>query len=199
MGDEVQHFQTHRYLSCYEADWRLRATLITDCSHVIVRLPVHLPLQQMVYFMEGEEEEALRSAEDRHSQLQAWFQLNRIDSFARSLKYVDIPVHYVWNNSERTWRRRQKRGERIIVRMYDVQPSMGELFFLRLLLLHITGARSYEDLRTVCGTVHDTFREACQALGILEDDAEYVRCMTDAVSVKVSASLRRLFVQILFI
>ena len=197
VSDEVRHFQSHRYLSCYEADWRIRASPVTECSHAVVRLPVHLPSEQMVYFMEGEEEEALRSADDKHSQLEAWFLLNRKDPAARSIKYVDIPVHYVWSPTRRIWERRQKRGERMIVRMYDVPPSMGELFYLRLILLHRTGATSYEDLRTVSGTVHETFREACQAMGILADDSEYIRCLTDAVSVKAPAALRRLFVQIL--
>lgn len=36
--DEVQHYQRHRYLPRYEADWRIRSFNITDSSHSVVCL-----------------------------------------------------------------------------------------------------------------------------------------------------------------
>ena len=57
----------------------------------------------------------------------------------------------------------------MIVRMYKVSQT-GESFFLRLLLLHVKVATSFEDLRTVDGTIFNTFCEACSQLGLLQDD-----------------------------
>lgn len=70
---EVRQYETHRYLSCYEADWRIRTSNVNSscCSHNVVRLPVHLPSQQIVLFVEGGEEDALRSADQQFRQLES--------------------------------------------------------------------------------------------------------------------------------
>jgi hypothetical protein len=56
--------------------------------------------------------------------------------------------------------------------MYFVQPSEGERYFLRLLLYHVPGATSFEDL--VCTNrhlqhpmQHASFKEACEQRGLL--------------------------------
>ena len=48
-----------------------------------------------------------------------------------------------------------------------------KLSHLRLLLLHIKGAQSFDDLRTVDGVVHNA--TACFARAIIEDDDELDR------------------------
>jgi len=53
-----------------------------------------------------------------------------------------------------------------------VSPSKGEQFFLQLLLTIFEGEKSWEHLRTWNGQVFDTFKEACMARGLLEDDHE---------------------------
>ena len=47
-------------------------------------------------------------------------------------------------------------------------PSVGEMFYLKLLLLH-TSPRSFLSARTVDGTVH---KSATRALGLSDDDTE---------------------------
>ena len=81
--------------------------------------------------------------------------------------------------------------------MYQVQPSHPERFSLRLLLLHCPGATSFEDLRTVEGHTHGTFKEADNAMGLLEDDDEWRRCMQEAVIVSLPCQLRQLFTTLL--
>ena len=53
------------------------------------------------------------------------------------------------------------------------------MFFLRLLLLH-TSLRSFEDARTVDGTVYDNFQLACHALGLLTNETESELCFNEA-------------------
>lgn len=86
---------------------------------------------------------------------------------------------------------RQRRGERVIVRMYDVASSYSELFFLRLLLLPCRGATSFKDVRNVQEIVHKTLKEACKARQLLANDAEYMCCLQDTANVKPPASFRR--------
>ena len=73
---------------------------------------------------------------------------------------------------------RRQRGQ-TIWRMNILYPSSGDVFYLKLLLLH-TSPRSFEEARTIDGTVYTTFREAAQALGLLHDDAEGQLCFNEA-------------------
>ena len=56
--DEVKDFQDARYVGAPEAAWRLLGYPLHGKSHVVERLPVHLPLQQHVVFREGQEQTA---------------------------------------------------------------------------------------------------------------------------------------------
>ena len=81
--------------------------------------------------------------------------------------------------------------------MWFVSPSQGERFYLRMLLTVITGATLFPDLRTVNGIQHPTFKQACITLGLLQDDQEWIQCLTEASQMQVSSSLISLFALIL--
>jgi hypothetical protein len=49
-----------------------------------------------------------------------------------------------------------------------------------MLLNCIKGATSYEHLRTVDGTKHNTFKDACIAMGLLENDNEWHQAFQEA-------------------
>ena len=47
----------------------------------------------------------------------------------------------------------------MIGRVYSAHPGEGERFFLRMLLNHVIGCTSYEDIRTLSdGTVCDSYK-----------------------------------------
>ena len=152
--DEIKMYMDARYVSAPEAYWRLSEFEIHGKSHVIYRLPVHLPDFQKVYFRPGTEEEAL--ARSTTTQLIAWFDLNQCDSAANQYLYVEIPNHYVYikNKNEAKWKERRRGGDKVISRMYSASPLDREKFALRCLLLHVKGAASYEDLRTYNTILH---------------------------------------------
>jgi hypothetical protein len=81
--------------------------------------------------------------------------------------------------------------------MYHAHASSGERFYLRLLLTVVRGATSYEDLRTVENHRWPSFREACIARGLLEDDNEWHQCLEDAKHMQIGRQMRHLFVTIL--
>ena len=163
-------------------------------SHAIVRLQVHLPLQQTVLFTEGQEQDALDRNEQ--TQLTAWFNLHANDPEARQYLYHDIPLHYIFNKRRGLWIARRS-ARNVIARMYQVQPSDAERFSLRLLLLHRPGVTSFEDVRTVDGETFATFKQAAMHLGLMEDDQEWRNCLEEASLLQMPAQMRELFATIL--
>ena len=102
----------------------------------------------------------------------------------KKLLYTEVPSYYTWNTKNKVFERR-KQGKSVdgqptifkdttIGRLYTVHPNQHECFFLRLLLVNVPGPTSFEYLRTVNGTIHDTYRSACQALNLLENDQHWI-------------------------
>ena len=60
-----------------------------DKSHTVVRLAVHLEDQQSTFFERGQEREGLQAASQRRSNLQAWFELNKVDAEAQQYRYSE--------------------------------------------------------------------------------------------------------------
>jgi hypothetical protein len=51
-----------------------------------------------------------------------------------------------------------------------------------MLLMIVTGATSYKDIRTYKGTVYQTFKEACAARGLLKDDNKWYKTFDEAAN-----------------
>jgi hypothetical protein len=82
--------------------------------------------------------------------------------------------------------------------MYFVSPKAGEKYFLRLLLCHVKGAKSYADMLKLEGKpAASNFRQACIERGLLEDDMEWDRCLNEVKENAFAPQLRSLFAIIL--
>ncbi|KAF6155003.1 hypothetical protein GIB67_035750, partial [Kingdonia uniflora] len=71
--------------------------------------------------------------------------------------------------------------------IYYASPNSGERYYLRLLLNVVKGQKYFECLRTIDDIMYDTFKVTCAAIGLLEDDEEWIDCLEEAV-VAYSAS-----------
>src|ERR1043165_6006181 len=178
-------------VSAPESVWRLFQYPMNDMSHTIIRLAVHLPLEQMVYFHEGQENDALASAASADTTLTGFFKLNALDPQACDFVYHDIPMHYVF--AAKKWKRRQRGENTIIARMYHVSPNDVECYYLRLLLLHVKGPLSFDDIKTVNGQQYDSYLSAARALNLLADDNEWINCLQEAALYQYPRQLRFLF------
>nr|KAJ0201365.1 hypothetical protein LSAT_V11C600327900 [Lactuca sativa] len=87
-------------------------------------------------------------------------------------------IKFVWKLNDRLWKPR-KIG-RSIERIHSVSPKLGKVYFLRILLNKMKGPKSFEEICTVNGEEFPTFRDACYALGLLDDDKEYVDAIKEA-------------------
>ena len=66
-----------------------------------------------------------------------------------------------------------------------------------MLLTIVMNATSWAHLRTVDSHTYPTYKEACKALGLLEDDAEWRQYLTEATPIQPGSALRQLFCSIL--
>lgn len=166
----------------------------------VVRLDVHLPNEQAVYF----DPDRQMDLNDRlaESSLTAWFKYNAQFTDARNIKYQDFPTTHTYDRAKRKWSRRVKKpafGLPPCGRIYQVSPSSGELYFLRLLLLHRPGAKSFDDLKTIDPEQQPlaTFKEACLRLGLLMDDQQNHLALQEVSSHALPKAIREFFVSLL--
>ncbi|KAF5481753.1 hypothetical protein F2P56_002382 [Juglans regia] len=131
----------------------------------------------------------------RKSMLTEFFALNRVDDNAKRLLYKEFPEYYVWNQQYKEWTPRKKKT--VIGRIVTANPFEGERYYLRILLNHIRGPLSFEDLRTIDGVVSPTFREAATMHGLLQRDSSLEDCLQEASLYQMSSNFRRLFATIL--
>ena len=103
---------------------------------------------------------------------------NKTDKNARKLLYHEFLEHYVWKQEERIWVERQ-RGT-CLGRVHHVPPSFGEWFYLRVLLNKVRGAQDWFDFKKFEGVTYPTYKDACQARSLLEDDKEYIDGLLEA-------------------
>ena len=80
------------------------------------------------------------------TELTAWFESNAKHEAGRHLLYADYIDLFVWLPQLHCWMPRQRGHGKTIGRMYFIPPSAGENYFLRVLLTHVAGATSFEDL-----------------------------------------------------
>lgn len=194
--DEIAEYIKSRYLSCCEAIWRLLGFEIHGKFPAVERLIVHLPGMNFVTVHEDTDlHDVVDDPESEKSSLTEWFTANQASSAGHGLTYCQFPSKYTWNATDKVWRRR-RRGTKL-GRLRYVHPSTGETFYLRMLLMVVRGAKSYEDVRTYEGITYSTFREACQARGLIGDDTEWASLFDEAIIWATAYQLRNLFMTVL--
>ncbi|XP_042067055.1 uncharacterized protein LOC121810326 [Salvia splendens] len=192
--DEVSLYYDCRYISSCEAAWRIFGFEIQYKEPSVERLSFHLPNEQHVIFNESDPLDNVLNRHTIHqSKFLGWMEANKIYSEGRNLTYGEFPTKFVWKTHH--WQPRKQRFS--IGRLFYVAPGSGDIYYLRCLLNIVKGATSYEDIRCVNGVQYDTFRDASYALGLLDDDKEYVDGIIEASFWSSAHSIRLLFVSLL--
>lgn len=86
----------------------------------------------------------------------------------------------------------------MLAESFYVHLRVGELYYLRLLLNFVKGPISYDEIKTVNGVIHSTSRDACFALGLLDDDKEYIDAIVETSFWGSGHYLCALFATLLF-
>ena len=189
--DKVANYVEGRYVSVTEACYRIFSfELHANFPHVM-RLAFHLENEQSVVFSADADIGDVLSRQ-KHTTLTAWFVANQKFPIALELTYTNFPEKFVWDKPKSEWKTRVKGHGAVIARMYSAHPGEGPHFYPRILLSHVTGCMSFQDVRTLPdGTVCDTYKEAALRRGLLEDDQETDQCLAEAATCFMPAQLRQ--------
>jgi hypothetical protein len=180
-----------------EAIYRMLGFPLFGIYPAVLQLQLHLTnMQYVTYNEDGNLEDVVNRPSSTRTTLTEYFKMNQVDPEARKLLYKEFPEHYRWITGQNVWQKRKiKRGQ--VGRVVYAHPAEVERYYLRVLLNHVRGATSFEDLRTVSGTTYSTFREACEKRGLVETDKSHDDCLNEAFTFQMPFALRRLFATIL--
>nr|XP_027108912.1 uncharacterized protein LOC113728748 [Coffea arabica] len=196
--DEIKNFQSGRWICAPEAAWRIFAFDLSNLNPSVMPLQIHLEGEQSMVSNEDDIlERVVVDEQMSRTMLTEFFRMNSADGHAKELKclYKDFPQHFVWNATHKIWEPRQRRST--IGRLTTVHPTQGEKYYLRMLLMHVRGPKSYESLKHIGSRTASIFREAAEILGLLKIDDSAEQCLLEAVSFQMPYTLRHLFALIL--
>ena len=216
--DEIQQFSDCRYIGPSESCHRLFEFKMHGAKPAVIRMQVHLPDKQYVYYQEGKEEPLVNDPKNPpHSQLLGYFDAVKAARLptakppklkngltAKDLSFHEMPEHYTYEKvkGRHIWKLRQKElGYPTIGRMYQITPTgkNAELYHLRCLLTVRKGIASFEELRTYNGITYSTFKETAREMSLLKEDKEWKQCLDDYCHTMTNIQmLRETFVIIIF-
>ncbi|XP_073363567.1 uncharacterized protein [Aegilops tauschii subsp. strangulata] len=194
--DEIKRYVDGRWITPPEAMWRIFGFPLCANYPPVLQLPLHLPNMHRVAFnAQADLKNVVASENNSKSMLTEYFKVNQEHPRARHILYKDFPGSFTWQKKKKFWKPRVERFQ--IGRIVSANPAEGDRYYLRVLLNHVMGKTSFDDLLTVDGVLCGSFREAAERLGLIEADNTLDNCLTEAEQWAMPCSLRRLFATIL--
>jgi hypothetical protein len=162
-----------------------------------MNLPLHLSHDQFFRFKDVEKlMEVLKK--EPPTALTAWMDYNKKNVAGQGYLYSEFPEHFTFDNKSKTWHPRRPGAPPTLGRMNTAYAKHKELYYLRTLLLHVPGARHWQDLYTdEEGHIHTSFINCAKARGLATNDKEHEECLAEAAKIETGYQLRKLFTIIL--
>jgi len=187
-----------RYVSASEAIWRIFKFPIQHRSTPVQKLSFHDKGKQPAYFdAKAKMADVLERVSNEDSQFLAWLTLNRKNAVgkngkrARDCLYAEIPAYFTWDGENKQFKKRTRGFS--LGRINYVSRKMEDEYYLRVLLNIVRGPQSYDDIKTVNGVVYPSYKLACFARGILDDDQVYINGLIEASQFCFGDYLRNFF------
>ena len=93
--DEIKNYINCRYITPYEAIWRLFEFSIHHRNPAVQRLSIHLPKLQNITFNSNQRlNNIIRQPGIDKTTLTEWMEINKYDTNARELTYTEFPIKY---------------------------------------------------------------------------------------------------------
>ena len=194
--NEIKAFENGRYYCSTQSCHRIFGFAIVYRSPMVMKLQLHLPNEQSVLFEEDDDPQVVLDKFSK-THLTQFFETNRTDVRAHDVLYPDFPKYYTWETKggkKWKWRVRNMTGSADDdgpksscigrVPIVTLNNYTREVFFLRLLLYHVPGPTSFQNLRTVKidgqNILCNTYQEACIKLGLTDNDKEAEEALEQA-------------------
>lgn len=130
--NEVDDYVAYRYISSLEACWRIFKFSIHHHKPIFTKFLFHLENEQQVYFRDEEPFPIVMDGIDPNATMFVrWFQINKEDSTTRNLTFVEFPEKFLWDETQKIWKR-QNNKIYVIGRIIYVRPTAGNFLQLRL-------------------------------------------------------------------
>lgn len=191
-----------RYVSASEAIWRIFKFPIQYRTTPVQKLSFHVEGKQPAYYDENDAiETVLERIANEDSQFMAWLSLNRINAVgkngkhARECLYAEIPAYFTWDGNNKQFKKRSRGFS--LSRINYVTRKMEDEYFLRVLLNIVKGPTSFDAIKTYKGVVYKSYKEACFARGILDDDQIFIDGLVEASAWCFGDYLRNFFSMLL--
>ncbi|KAL7481391.1 hypothetical protein ACHAW6_009557 [Cyclotella cf. meneghiniana] len=172
-ADEIFYYITRRYISACQGYWRSAKFDIVKMEPPVIRLPIHLPGQQIVLYSPNKMSVQAALERNKRTMLISWFVTMQQCENDCNLEYEDIQERYSWSADERM----RTEHQRVFGRMVSISPSLGSA--------------------TDNGELYPDFKDACIALGLCEDDCQRIEDMAEAVQISHPFVIQELFCNIL--
>ncbi|XP_076036527.1 uncharacterized protein LOC143022269 [Oratosquilla oratoria] len=179
--NEIKNFTDARFVNSNEATWKIFRFPIHSSYPPVMNLDLHLKDENEVFFNADSSKADIKKKANRETQLTAFFKLCSVNEYAATLTYNEVAAYFKYSIPKSCWEER-KGNTHAIGRIRAVTNKTVELFYMRMLLTHKRGPKSFEDLRMVDGVLYGTYREAVKAMGLLKDEETWKQTILEIIN-----------------
>lgn len=123
--NKVDDYVACRYPSSSEACWRIFKFPIHYRKPVVTKLVFHLENEQQVCFRDNESLPVVMGRiNPEGTMFVQWSEVNKHDTIARELTFVEFPEKYLWDGTQQIWKCR-KNKICVVGRLIYVHPTAG--------------------------------------------------------------------------
>ena len=212
--DEIKRHINGRYISSTEGAWRMLRLSMDGMKPPVETLDYTITNDEKICFPGEDEEEAKQALYNaRYHRLNAFFYNNYQEKInkkptkdktgqyilspqSREILYRNYPKYYRYTKKKQWKRRTNQQLEETVSSTPTLTRRNGEQYYMKLLLDRIRGPTCYRDLKVYPNNIHryfDTFKEACLARGLLENDKDIINTLTEICEYGLTSDARSTF------
>jgi hypothetical protein len=193
--NEIKQYLDAQYIGACEAVWRLLIMNMYGKDPNVIRLQLHLlGMHRVVFNTMHDPQIVLNRGEVQRTKLTKFFRMCAVDENARRFMYQKIP-NIMFGKNKKKYGRSVREALPLTCCILQALLKV-KAFICKLLLTVVARPHSFEDLRTVDGVIYGTFKDACNAMGLLQGNGEWIQCLEEAVAIRTGTFLHNLFVLI---